>query len=306
MNVQQLIAETEQILKDKHLECTVCPISLIKINDIEKNGISIKRPDGTVGVNIYLDEIPEGASILDIVDTRLDSLLETMHQPMMDYQEDFSFKNIQDRLRIRIVDQTCNRKYLATVVHQDIQGTGLSVIPEIRTEYGDGFFSAVITNEMAENNGYDLQQLISAAMTGSFRHDPPKLFPLSSVFDPDTDIYKDHEIDGSDIYVLTSSSGQLGAYTMVNKDILDHIAENIPEFFILPSSRHEVLIVPSTLGLEEDHLRQMVYDANRAVVSAEDFLSDDIFAYSVKHGLRRLREKILKEKTLQTDLAEVY
>ena len=300
--VQQALEETKRILSEKGLDCQVELTSVVKANDLVKSGICIKQSDKQIGVNLYLDEIESSTSVKDLIEQRLYSLLHTTERPTQETYMDLSFDKIRSKLRVRIVDTTCNKRYLATVVHQDIQETDLSIIPEIRHEHSYGFYSAVITNEMAKNQDYDLEQLITTAMTCSFIYDHPKIFPLNSVFDPDVDIYKKHEIDGSQIYVLTSASGQMGAYTMVNKDILDYLASNIGSFTILPSSRHEVLIVPDTLGLEETHLRQMVRDANRAVVSAEDFLSDDIFAYSVETGLRRLREQVVKEKPLQANL----
>ena len=53
------------------------------------------------------------------------------------------------------------------------------------------------------------------------------------------------------------------------------------DYFILPSSRHEVLIVSADFGLSPRELSEMVYMVNREAVSSSDYLSDKIQFYSV-------------------------
>lgn len=50
-------------------------------------------------------------------------------------------------------------------------------------------------------------------------------------------------------------------------------------FYILPSSRHEVILLPDRCGLETADLAEMVKDVNRQVVDEKDVLSDHVYHF---------------------------
>ena len=50
-------------------------------------------------------------------------------------------------------------------------------------------------------------------------------------------------------------------------------------FFILPSSLHEALIVPETLGTDVESLYQMVCEINKTQVAPADMLTDNVYWY---------------------------
>ena len=63
------------------------------------------------------------------------------------------------------------------------------------------------------------------------------------------------------------------------KDVFKMIHEKMGDYYILPSSIHEVLIVPATCGLDRDELKEMVCTVNRDQVAPEDQLSDEVYFY---------------------------
>ena len=74
--------------------------------------------------------------------------------------------------------------------------------------------------------------------------------------------------------------GLRGAGTILYDGVLKRFAEKAGcDIYILPSSLHEVLLVPGTMKISVDDLKEMVKDVNRTVVSAEDFLSDNVYVY---------------------------
>ena len=52
------------------------------------------------------------------------------------------------------------------------------------------------------------------------------------------------------------------------------------DYYILPSSVHEVILVPDAPGITEKELCDMVKQANRTVVDEKDILSDNVYHYS--------------------------
>ena len=86
--------------------------------------------------------------------------------------------------------------------------------------------------------------------------------------------------DVSNMYILSNTAGMLGSAALFYPDTREHIAEVIGESYtVLPSSQHEVLIIPDSAGLPREDLAGMVKTANETVVEPKDVLSDNIFHY---------------------------
>lgn len=76
------------------------------------------------------------------------------------------------------------------------------------------------------------------------------------------------------------------------KDFMDQAAEKIGgDFFILPSSIHEILLVPDDGQKGADELKAMVMDVNATQVSPEERLSDNVYHYDSKEHIFELAEK---------------
>ena len=89
--------------------------------------------------------------------------------------------------------------------------------------------------------------------------------------------------DACPAYVISNRDGLYGAISVLNKDIQDRIRKMFPEgFFILPSSVHEVIVIPDETQLSDERfspavLTNMVSTINSAMVSEKDRLSDHVF-----------------------------
>ena len=80
-------------------------------------------------------------------------------------------------------------------------------------------------------------------------------------------------------YVVTNKEKVKGAVMILNTKVQNRLSEELGEYYVLPSSRHEVIVVPKG---DNEYLRNMVREVNSKEVSEEDFLSNDV--YEVKEG----------------------
>lgn len=79
-----------------------------------------------------------------------------------------------------------------------------------------------------------------------------------------------------------------GAAAILNDDIRQEIAEKVGDFYMLPSSIHETLIIPKDAGMEFKELEQMVQEVNQTQVAPGERLSDHVYEYDAKeHELFR-------------------
>ena len=91
----------------------------------------------------------------------------------------------------------------------------------------------------------------------------------------------DWEPDGSaDTLTVLSARGSFnGAGVLFCDSVLHKIWEKVGDFYILPSSIHEVLIVPVSDGIDRSELETMVRTVNEVEVAAEDQLADKVFLF---------------------------
>ncbi|MDE7404300.1 MAG: hypothetical protein K2M81_04265, partial [Lachnospiraceae bacterium] len=83
------------------------------------------------------------------------------------------------------------------------------------------------------------------------------------------------------MYVLTNKQKLYGAACMLYPGVLKTFAEKIQrDFYILPSSIHEVILVPADADTDKEALHEIVTEINRTQVAEEEVLADSVYFYS--------------------------
>lgn len=82
------------------------------------------------------------------------------------------------------------------------------------------------------------------------------------------------------VYVVSTVSGINGAGVIFYEGICEKIKERLGEdFYIVPSSIHEVLVVPKSVSPDIKHLQAMVEFINATEVKEEDRLTNSVYTY---------------------------
>jgi hypothetical protein len=86
------------------------------------------------------------------------------------------------------------------------------------------------------------------------------------------------------MYVVSNTLRQFGAYFITDREALMEIASKINEdrFFILPSSIHEMIVVPESQVQDVDSLVAMVKEVNATQVAPDEVLADNVYSFDVK------------------------
>ena len=97
---------------------------------------------------------------------------------------------------------------------------------------------------------------------------------------------------GMGMYCLTNGDKMNGAGLILQGDLMQQIGEIVGgDFYILPSSCHEVLVIPESMGMDVKELSAMVQQVNETEVSTEDRLSDHVQHYDSKEAVMENAEK---------------
>lgn len=98
------------------------------------------------------------------------------------------------------------------------------------------------------------------------------------------------------IYVLTNRNNVYGAVGMFRIDMLSELAERLEkDLYIIPSSLHEVMLVPDREGIEAQELKNMLKTVNTDIVLKEEWLSNELYYFSREGGVITMIQKILLE-----------
>ena len=82
------------------------------------------------------------------------------------------------------------------------------------------------------------------------------------------------------MYVLSNKMRSEGAACLAYQGILETIAGILRRnYYILPSSIHEVIVLPDRGELEVEGINEMVKDINECELDPEDVLSDHCYKY---------------------------
>lgn len=182
------------------------------------------------------------------------------------------FEDIKDKLFIRICGVGINEEDLSILANTKINNLAIAynVLIDKLTD-NPPIKSIKITNELLDKYGVSKEELHKAAMQNS-----EKIFPAK--------YYKTNDLIPFNI--LTNEIGCLGAAALFYPNQMEKIAAYLGgNYFILPSSIHEILVMPDDGNLNYMELEQMVKEVNETVVDIKDQLSNNVYYYDSKEKL---------------------
>lgn len=177
------------------------------------------------------------------------------------------------RVVMQVINAELNEEFLKTVPHRTF--LDLAVIYRcVLDSPADGLnTSYVVRDEIMEHAGLTEEELHAFAMENTKRIIEPS---YTSGFMNFTGI------------LLTEMPG-CAASMFCFPEYLQEIAEreDTEEYYILPSSLHEFIVMNDTVTPEiTEAYRDTVEKVNKEVVEQRDFLSNSVYAYNVHTGLR--------------------
>ena len=267
---------------------------VIKNNSVELDGICLHRAGDTLSPTVYLnhfyEEYLEGRPLHSI----LSEIAATLSSEVPELEVNTSLYDNYDAIRhqiiFRLVNYERNEELLTSCPYLPFCDLAITFRWLVHSD-SSGIASALITNKEMELWNITLEELYQTASLNTRRLFPASIQPiqqlLSEYLDKDADIQEllDQTPDELQLFILSNEPRINGSTSMIYDGILADFAKKIKkDLYILPSSIHEVLLMPATKEIEEQALLNLVRDANRTVVGLPDILSDSIYRFDSKHN----------------------
>lgn len=269
---------------------------VMKNNGTELDGITIMEKDKNIAPTIYInsfyDRYREGVSLKAVVSEiiRIYNQNKNSININADYFE--NYENVRKTIVYKLVNYQKNKKLLEDVPYKRV--LDLAVVFYCLIEQRKGVSAtALIHNEhlriwnVTEDEIYnDALKNTPVLLAGSIVPMSKILSEIAGTTPADND-EKVCEYTGEDIlYVLTNSSRVNGAACILYDNLLKKFANDVhSDLYILPSSVHEVIIVPKKNAFDKSELADMVREVNEQGVSQDEILSDNVYEYNRKNGL---------------------
>ena len=229
---------------------------------------------------------------------------------------------MKDKLFIRVSSAEANKEVLEIVPHQLKEDLAITYHVAVGKNQ-DGLSSMLITNEMMKEYGVTQEQIHEDAMKSSPRVMVPEVSSIGVLID---EIYQKNILmltpderemlletlqESSEMptfFVVTNTERIDGAGVIFYPEFMDNMGELLGnDFFILPSSIHEMLILPDDGQVDAEMLRDMVKEVNATQVAPAERLTNDVYHFDTKDHVFEKADRFTerqKEKEAQAAKTE--
>lgn len=281
----------EQIKKDVPLESgNLSLVQTIQSNGMTLPGLKVIVDDTKeiiYGLDYYHDLFLNGYSLASVSDLLLADM-----EKRQDIAKRIGVLELKQDdysgLEFHICSKEGNRSYLKNLPYTDL-GTGLVATYHLRGVFGEDS-SVTITNELFSMMDISKDELHSKALMNTEKKHPATFEGMEAVLDGMLDpvhqsplLSIDMAKPESEMVVLTNRDRREGAAVLFYPGVQETIRYVMnKDYYVLPSSRHEVLIVPADDGRNPEELRMIVREINATQVDKEDRLSNEVYLYDHK------------------------
>lgn len=262
---------------------------VIKNNGCEMDGLVIMEKGKDIAPTIYLDSFYEsytnGENIKSII-RQIEVIYEqNKNNVTFDVNILKHFDTIKDKIVYKVVNYRSNEKLLEQVPHKRILDLAVVFYCLLDNEYGRSA-TALIYNNNLKNWNVTIDDVYKAALKNTPDLLHSKISSMAALFEKCGVNVDGEEVDlkdyvPSDMYVLTNESKLNGAACILYENVLYDFAQKLgADLYILPSSVHEVILLPKLSMFEKDELVNMVKEVNTEGVAADEVLSDHVYEYN--------------------------
>ncbi|SFR68364.1 DUF5688 family protein [Anaeromicropila populeti] len=315
MEYLEFVKTVESKIKERAGEgYTVRVNQVVKNNEVYLDGLVILKEESKISPNIYLngyyEQYLKGKTVEEVVLEIWEIYEASFHSEVIkEFDLPLDLDSQKDKIIFRLVHYERNKERLKGIPH--LRFLDLAITFHCLVSRGElGVSTLTITNIIKQKWKISLNELMRYAVKNT-----QQLFPVSIrrmeevIFDimqselislagespeEESDSYacQVHELiqeilemkrvpEPYGMYVMSNLSGVNGAASLLYEEVLQEFACSIQSnLYILPSSIHEIIIIPYSNALNVQQLKSMVKEVNQTQVPREDILSDRVYIYS--------------------------
>lgn len=272
----------------------------VRLNDVVKNngvvltGLTVMNEDSNISPTIYLNNYYEeyqngNISLVSIVNDVMDNYNQNRIDKCIDMTKFLQYEYIKERIVYKLINTEKNKELLEDVPHMEFND--LSIVFEcLVSEEKMGNATILIHNAHIKLWDKTVQDLYAQANINAPKIQPYDIKNMRDLIcgmlceneriDLEENVFGDNASECVRMYVLSNKSKIHGAACILYPELLKDLATAIGSgMYIIPSSIHEVILVPSVNCDDGESIRQMIREVNDTQVEIEEILSYSLYYY---------------------------
>lgn len=261
-----------------------------KNNGLMRDAFYISLPGSEIAPTMYyramFEEYCAGATVQQLASDALKIADESIAVKFSfrDLDSDYVKKNAF----VVVVNAAANEQMLKTCPHKLLAG-GLAVCAKFHVDIGlDNKGTIQVNNELLSHLKLTKDEVLDWAISNTSKEQffckNLGSFIKDMLFEGADEIADPSEFEEISAYVLMLPGGSYGAAALACNDVLERTMEQVGEdCYILPSSLHELLLIPKSTGFSVEELQEMVESVNSSQLLPEEILSNRVFEYDSAH-----------------------
>lgn len=286
MNYNEFVSQLKEELHKylgKHVDIKLNQV--IKNNDIHRDTFIMAEADNPVSPAMYLEDYyqlyKEGMELASIVEKMVNIYRQCRNHLPADVEWFRDFERMKEGIFCKVINLEHNRELLHKIPYIPYLDLAITFYYILQDEaLGSGTVQICLSH--LEMWGIEKESLYYTARKNTEKKLSCHLLEMKDVI---REIMPEDPVDLPELpmYVLTNQKRYWGACGILYDHVLEETAEKVGgNFYILPSSVHECIIVPEEDALPQEQLEEMVREINRTQVLPEEVLSDRIYHYDCK------------------------
>ncbi len=183
-----------------------------------------------------------------------------------------------------IVNTADNYNMLENTPHKEF--LDLAIVIRMVWKINGRFGSALVNNALFQTFDMSFEDMLLVAMSNYTKMFPPK---LENIFEKLSGIEQDYPIhlykEELPMFIISNDDYYFGASVLIDADYMLSVAEFVKDdYYIIPSSQHELIIIPKGEVTECEYIREMIKQVNDEVVPKSEILSDTLYYYDTSKG----------------------
>ena len=281
--------ETMQQLIIKALQKQLGDTYSIFIHEVLKtnlvlDGLSILKQGENVSPSIYLNsfykDLESGIPLPIVINNILNIYKQCSFPGHLDVSKVLDFNNVKNNLFVKLINKHLNEKLLKNVPHAYFLDDFAITVHCKLNQIKESLFSFAITNDDLKAWNLTAPALISIAKENTI-----SLMGLDIENLSDSLQSMHIQVPSSPIWVMTNHYMLNGAATVLNDNVLKEFAATYGNFYIIFSSIHEVLLIPSNDNLNIEMLTNLNQEVNASSLNEEDILGTKAYYYEKGKGI---------------------
>ncbi len=280
MTYEEFLSGLEKaIFVQRREEETIKRVQVLKNNGVQLDGFSCvmegHREQPTVYVNHYFREDVTKEDLCTLAAMVLKIQRDSMLHQTGDFEMLLDYEKMKKRIYCRLISRNKNEDLLKTVPWIPWMDLAIVFYMEIPGKLIKNATALIRTAHM-ERWKITEDQLFERAKKNLQRRG----FRMVAM----TEFLGDQvECPDAEMYILNTKKPEFGAAVFVDSQVRRICARQIGgSYYILPSSIHELILLPDKVDYERKELDELVRQVNSQCVEAEDFLSDHAYYYNAQ------------------------